>query len=124
MTRINKDARASMILRVIDEAENSPLSINQYFKEKDTLFGGHNIIFMWNIIHLPVRVKLADNRKECLIKEFLHVIKSFAYITGMLKGYCFENYPREKVINERLDFLRVWDEIKLRLKIRKKIKGM
>jgi len=39
MAYINKDVRVSMILQVMDELENSPLSINQYFKEKDMPFG-------------------------------------------------------------------------------------
>lgn len=39
MTRINKDTRASMILQFMGVVENSPLSINPYFKENNTPFG-------------------------------------------------------------------------------------
>lgn len=39
MTHLNQHDRVSMILRVIEEVEKSPLSINQYFKEKNVPFG-------------------------------------------------------------------------------------
>ena len=38
MEPMNKDARASKILQIMDEVENSPLTINQYFKEKNPPF--------------------------------------------------------------------------------------
>ena len=39
MTHTNKDVRESTILQVMDEVENSPFSINRYFKGKETPFG-------------------------------------------------------------------------------------
>ena len=79
---------------------------------------------MWNTILLPVRVMSVDNRKDYIIDGFLNIIRGVAYVTGIIKGYLFERYPKEKVINEKLDFLLLKNEIKLRSKIRKKIKGI
>jgi hypothetical protein len=39
VTTSNQDTRVSTILHVMDEIEKSPLSVNQYFKEKDLPFG-------------------------------------------------------------------------------------
>jgi transposase len=83
MTRINKDARASMILRVLDEAENSPLSINQYFKEKDTLFGRAQYYLYKKALRERGIESLLDQRGEGNNLKFTNEMKNF--VKGLLE---------------------------------------
>ena len=94
--------------------------------KKYTDFPFKNLVFfitiklMWNFTSLPVKVMLTRNRK-CLVKELLNILQVFAYLIGMIKGYLFENYPKEKVISAKLHFLGVRDKIKLLERVKTKI---
>jgi transposase len=84
MTHINKNARASVILRVMDEVENSPLSINQYFKEKKVPFGRAQYFLYKKVLREKGAKGLHDQRGEGNNLKFTNEMKTF--VKGLL-GY-------------------------------------
>jgi hypothetical protein len=84
MTHINKDVRASVILRVMDEVENSPLSINLYFKEKKAPFGRAQYFLYKKVLREKGAKGLHDQRGEGNNLKFTNEMKNF--VKGLL-GY-------------------------------------
>ena len=83
MTHLNQHNRASMILRVIEEVEKSPLSTNQYFKEKDTPFGRTQYYIYKNALMERGMGGLYDQRGKGNHLKFTNEMKSF--VKGLLE---------------------------------------
>ncbi len=82
MAHINKDVRASMILQVMDEVENSPLSINQYFKEKEAPFGRAQYFLYKKALREKGANGLHDQRGKGNNRKFTKEVKNF--VKGLL----------------------------------------
>jgi len=77
---------------------------------------GLNITSIFGII-------VASNKKQKLVERILNIISISSYIAGILGGYLFLSYPKEKVIDDKLDFLKsLKDELNLQAKIKSKLK--
>jgi len=72
-----------MILRVIEEVEKSPLSTNQYFKEKDTPFGRTQYYIYKNALMERGMDGLYDQRGKGNHLKFTNEMKSF--VKGLLE---------------------------------------
>jgi transposase len=83
MAHTNKDARVSTILQVMNEVENSPLSINQYFKENDTPFGRAQYYLYKNALRERGIEGLHDQRRKGNTLKFTNEMKNF--VKGLLE---------------------------------------
>ena len=83
MTTRNQHDRASRILHVLEEVEKSPLSINQYFKEKDTPFGRTQYYSYKNALRERGIGGLHDQRSKGNHLKFTNEMKSF--VKGLLE---------------------------------------
>ena len=77
MTYLNQQARVSTILQVMKEVEESPLSVNQYFKVKDTPFGRGQYYLYRNALDERGVDGLYDLRSKGNNLKFTNDIKSF-----------------------------------------------
>ncbi|MGB2728349.1 MAG: hypothetical protein WBD09_07715 [Halobacteriota archaeon] len=72
-----------MILQVMDELENSPLSINQYFKEKDVPFGRAQYYLYKKARRERGIEGLHDQRSKGNNLKFTNEVKNF--VNGLLE---------------------------------------
>jgi transposase len=78
MESMNKDARASKILQIMDEVENSPLTIKQYFKEKNPPFGRAQYYLYKKALREKGVAGLHDQRSKGNNLKFTNDMKNFA----------------------------------------------
>jgi len=72
-----------MILQIMDEVENSPLSINQYFKEKEAPFGRAQYFLYKKALREKGAKGLHDQRGEGNNLKFTNEMKSF--VKGLIE---------------------------------------
>ena len=78
MAHINTDTRASKILQVIAEIENSPLTVNQYFKAKNPPFGRAQYYLYKKALRVRGEAGLHDLRSKGNNLKFTNEMKNFA----------------------------------------------
>jgi len=78
MEQMNKDARASKILQIMEEVENSPLTINQYFKEINPPFGRAQYYLYKKALREKGEAGLHDQRSKGNNLKFTNEMKKFA----------------------------------------------
>jgi len=75
-----------------------------------------------NIISFP-RVIKSENKKKELSNIFLNVLSIFFYLIGIVSGYLFQNYPKDRIIRDKIESLILFkNEISLKKIIRDKLK--
>ena len=83
MTHLNQEIRVSKILQVLKDVEESFLSVNQYFKEKDVPFGRAQYYLYKNILEKRGAEGLYDQRSKGNNLKFTDEMKGF--VKGLLE---------------------------------------